>query len=215
MQPYRHAIASAGRAGGDWRADLPIHEFMDLAKHACPDLRHRLVLHNSDFGPELSALAFGARADAREVALDHVRQDLGWTPPLSAWLATCDPFRLPPELRERECDESIVDRAADHLGLATVEPVQRVWDLLQLPLRLAPQSPLMARALLMSSVGPILARAVLGPPTAYERRSGGETIIDFSWICEGMIVAQFGSIISLERVLACMTESEPQRPCLA
>ena len=82
MQPYVHARASARRSGRAWQEDLPIHEFLDLAKHACPDLRHRILLHNSDLGPELAALAFPERADARQIVLSHVKQDLGWTPPL-------------------------------------------------------------------------------------------------------------------------------------
>ena len=60
MRPWQHAKSSA-RKERDWLADLPIHEFMDSTKAACPDLRHRMILHNADLGqnspPELSLLA--------------------------------------------------------------------------------------------------------------------------------------------------------------
>lgn len=67
MRPWQHARSSAGK-DGDWVADLPIHEFMDSTKAACPDLRHRMVLHNTDLGPELAARLFPERADARSIA---------------------------------------------------------------------------------------------------------------------------------------------------
>ncbi len=57
MRPWQHAKSSA-RKERDWLIDLPIHEFMDSTKAACPDLRHRMILHNADLGPELTARAF-------------------------------------------------------------------------------------------------------------------------------------------------------------
>lgn len=126
MQPYVHAQASARQSGREWHQDLPIHEFMDLAKHACPDLRHRLLLHNSDLGPELAAMAFPGRLDARKVALLHVQQDLGWRPPLEAWLQNVDPNRLPRSKKNAEPATEIVRTAADYYMLAASEPVQMV-----------------------------------------------------------------------------------------
>lgn len=211
MQPYVHAQASAGRQGRDWEEDLPIHEFMDLAKHACPDLRHRLILHNADLGPELVARAFPDRQDAQDVALLHVGQDLGWTPTLADWLAHCDPDRLPAARNGGPTAQDIIRSAVAHHDLADPEPIQRVWDLLTLPARLAPQHGQCARALLMSSLGPILARAVLGQPKAFSRCDGGTAIVDFGWVAEGMVVAAVGSIHSLERILRCSDGREPAR----
>lgn len=211
MQPFAHALASAGKSG-DWKGDLPIHEFMDLVKNACPDLRHRLVLHNADLGPALAAMAFPHRSDAREIALLHVRQDLGWLPPLAAWLERCDPKRLPRSRPIAPSDQEIVESAVRHLGLATVAPIQQVWDLLTFPVRLAPEHRPIAGALLMNSVGPILARAVLGPPRRYPRVGGGTVMVDFSWVAEGMIVVQMGSIHALEKVMAVFDGTEPRRP---
>lgn len=212
MQPHIHAQASALRTGRAWQDDLPIHEFMDLAKHACPDLRHRLLLHNADLGPELAAMAFGDRPDAREVALSHVGQDLGWQPGLAAWLERFDPARLPPAKRHRDAADDIVAAAAGHFGLADPAPVRKVWDLLMLPTAFAPEYPAISEFLLFNSVGPILTRAVLGPPRPFPKIGGGEAIVDFSWVAEGMIVARVGVIHSLEAVLRGFDGKEPARP---
>lgn len=212
MQPFVHARASSAGTERSWRDDLPIHEFMDLAKHACPDLRHRLVLHNADLGPELAARAFPHRADAREIARSHVRQDLGWLPPLSAWLGQCDADKLPRARAEAPSLAETAAAAADHLGLEDETPVRRVCDLLTLPIQFAPDHRRVAARLLMSSLGPILARAVLGAPAPFRGRGGRPVVVDFAWIAEGLIVAHVGAIYSLERVLGCFHGREPLAP---
>ncbi len=212
MQPHIHAQASARQSGRAWQDDLAIHEFMDLAKHACPDLRHRLLLHNADLGPELAAMAFGDRPEAREVALSHVRQDLGWLPRLAAWLERFDAARLPPAKRYRDAPADIVEAAARHFSLADHTPVQKVWDVLVLPMKYAPEFPAISEFLLFNSVGPILTRAILGPPQSFPKIDGGEAIVDFSWVAEGMIVARIGVIHSLETVLRGFDGKEPVRP---
>lgn len=212
MQPYIHAQASARQSGRAWQDDLAIHEFMDLAKHACPDLRHRLLLHNADLGPELAAMAFADRPEAREVALSHVRQDLGWLPGLAAWLERFDPARLPPAKRYRDTPADIVEAAVRHFGLADDTPIQKVWDLLMLPTTFAQDFPAISEFLLFNSVGPILARAVFGPPRSFPTIGGGEAIVDFGWVAEGMIVARIGVIHSLETVLRGFDGKEPARP---
>lgn len=211
MQPFVHAQASARKSGRDWTEDLPIHEFMDLAKNACPDLRHRLILHNSDLGPELASRAFPDRTDARDVALAHVQQDLGWLPTLNDWLDLCDPTRLPPSRRSSEEGAEIIRSAGQYFDLIDLEPVQRVWDLLNLPILLAPKHTKVAGALLMSGVGPILARAVLGKPIPVGCTGNRTMLLDFSWVAEGMIVAHTGTIHPLERVLACFDGREPRK----
>lgn len=211
MQPYIHAQASARQSGRSWQDDLEIHEFLDLAKHACPDLRHRLLLHNSDLGPELAAMAFPDRTDAREIALMHVRQDLGWEPSLAAWLEHFDPGKLPRAKRYRDAPADIVQAAADHFRLSESTSVQMVWDMLMLPTKLVPDCPTIAEFLLFNSVGPILTRAVFGPPRSLPKIGGGDTIVDFSWIAEGMIVSWVGAIHSLETVLRGLDGHEPKR----
>lgn len=79
-----------------------------------------------------------------------------------------------------------------------------------LPIRFAPRYTQTAAMLLMNSVGPILARAIFGPPRYFPRRDGQETVVDFSWVAEGMIVAHVGTMHSLERVLQGFDGLEPK-----
>lgn len=209
MQPYAHARASARLGRRDWRDDLPIHEFLDVAKHACPDLRHRTVLHNADLGPELAARAFAHMPYAREVAQLHIRQDLRGLPTLADWMSRCEIARLPRYRDPAKVGPATVARAAEHLGLAEPEPIQAVWDMLTLPASLAPAYGDAANALLMNGIGPIIARSVFGPPRPFPRRGGGETIVDFSWVCEGMIVACARHVPALTRILDCFDGREP------
>lgn len=209
MQPHAHARASARLGRREWRDDLPVHEFIDVAKHACPDLRHRTVLHNADLGPELAARAFPHRSEAREVARLHIRQDLHGLPTLADWMSHCDIARLPRYRDPATVGPATVARAADHLGLAEPGPVQAVWDMLTLPASLAPAYGHAANALLMNGIGPVIARSVFGSPRPFPRRGGGETIVDFSWVCEGMIVASARHVPTLTRILDCFDGKEP------
>ena len=206
MQPYAHALTSARLGRRNWLDDLPIHEFMDIAKHACPDLRHRIVLHNVDLGPELAAMAFPDHPDARSVALLHVRQDLRRSPTVADWFDCCDLDRLPRLRANAATGRRVVKDAANYLKLADEAPVQDIWSFLTLPSRIADNVGDRANSLLMNGVGPILARAIFGPPRKVPRRGGGETIFDASWVCEGMIVAATGHIPSLSRILDCFDE---------
>jgi hypothetical protein len=210
VQPYAHARASARLGRRDWREDLAVHEFLDVAKHACPDLRHRTVLHNADLGPELAARAFPHLPHAREVAHLHIRQDLRGLPTLADWMSRCEVAGLPRYRDAAKVGPATVARAAGHLGLAEAGPVQAVWDMLTLPASLAPAYGDAANALLMNGIGPIIARLVFGPPRAVPRMGGGETVVDFSWICEGMIVACARHVPTLTRILDCFDGREPE-----
>jgi hypothetical protein len=210
VQPYAHARASARLARRDWRDDLPIHEFMDVAKHGCPDLRHRTVLHNADLGPELAARTFATLPHARDVALLHVRQDLRRLPTLADWMAGCDVASLPRYRDPATTGPATIARAVDHLGLADPAPVQLVWDMLTLPATFAPAYGLAANALLMNGIGPVIARLMFGPPRLFPGSNGGEVMVDFSWICEGMIVACARHVPALTRVLDCFDGKEPR-----
>jgi len=210
MQPHVHARASARSGGRDWREDLAIHEFIDVAKHACPDLRHRTVLHNGDLGPELAARAFPDLPHARDVALQHVRQDLGRVPSLAEWMEHCDPARLPRYRDPERAGPATVVRAAEHLGLDDPAPVAAVWELLTLPARLAPKHGAAANALLMNGIGPVIARVVLGPPRGFPGRGGREAVVDYGWVAEGMIVASARQVPPLTRVLDAFDGREPR-----
>lgn len=198
MQPWRHAKSSARRFGGDWRDYLDIHEFVDFAKTACGDLRHRIVLHNADVGVALAALAFPDRAFCAEIVLRHIEEDVGRTPTLEEWMRTAD--RPPPEPRRQDL-AALTRAAADTIGLEDTGPIEEVLTLLSTPARLCSHSHF-AESLLMNSFGPPLIRRLLGPARAIERSDGTEVVFDPSWVAEGLIVAHFGRIPSLGETLA-------------
>ena len=209
MQPYVHALTSAKIGKRDWMDDLPIHEFMDIAKHACPDLRHRVVLHNVDLGPTLAAMAFPCHPAAREVAVLHVRQDLKALPTLADWLQHANPARLPRIGADADTGHTIVREASEYLRLADDAPVQAIWDFLSMPSRLVPAIGTPANAILMNSVGPILARAIFGPAHRVSKKGGGETMFDPSWVCEGIIVAAARHIPTLDQILTQFDAGHP------
>ncbi|MGL4550181.1 MAG: DUF6915 family protein [Gemmataceae bacterium] len=88
-----HARSSVKRWGGRPEDYLPIHEKMDSTKSAHAEVTHRCVFHSA-FGIFLIEDIFGrtlTNSDGREVfvrdvAEQHVLEDLGWIPSLSDWL---------------------------------------------------------------------------------------------------------------------------------
>jgi hypothetical protein len=200
VRPWQHARASSGKAG-DWQRDLPIHEFLDATKLACPDLRHRMILHNADLGPSLAARVFADREDARAIALRHVDEDLGWTPTLADWLDACEIRRLPaPPYRRRDLDfEELPDRVAHAQGLRDRAGPAAILDLLLTPTRLAGPH---ALAVLFNGFGPALARAVFGGPRPAPGRHGAAAVFDPAHAAEATIYATYGAIPSLTEVVA-------------
>ena len=173
---------------------------MDLTKSSCPDLRHRLVLHNSDLGPELAARAFPQVADARSIALEHVRQDTGGSPTLSDWLDSCDDARLPPLLSPDW--EELIEAATQHQRLQDAAPARQVLEILMLPTMFAPNHGKRALRVLMNGFGPVLVRRIMGPAYCVRAEDGERAVFDPSWTAEGFIVAQCGRIPSLSESLA-------------
>jgi hypothetical protein len=209
MRPWQHARSSAGR-GRDWQEDLPIHEFMDSTKAACPDLRHRLVLHNADLGPELAARAFPDRADARAIALRHVEEDLGAPPRLGDWIACCDPARLPrPLARRLPIDPAALAlRIARAQGLPDAREAEAVLDLLLLPVSLA--GPL-ALPVLFNGAGPAVVRQVMGPPRRVPGAAGGYAMVDPAHLAEALIHHLFGTLMPLPEVLRALVSDPVSR----
>lgn len=88
-----HARSSAKRWGGQPDDYLAIHEKMDSTKSAHAEVTHRCVFHSA-FGIFVIESIFGrtlTNSDGREVfvrdvAEQHVLEDLGWIPSLSDWL---------------------------------------------------------------------------------------------------------------------------------
>ncbi len=89
--------------GGAIEDYLDIHEFIDSSKAHVADMRHRVLLHSS-FGIYIAAQVFGnVRMNSegryysvRDVAEDHVLEDLGTIPSVERWLANL-PIRLFPD----------------------------------------------------------------------------------------------------------------------
>ena len=93
MKPYIHARTSARKYGGEPAEYYDIHEFIDSSKAAVPDMRHRALLHNA-FGCYIVQSVFGiVRTNSagkeyspRDVAEDHVIEDLGFLPTVEQYL---------------------------------------------------------------------------------------------------------------------------------
>lgn len=101
MNSYYHAKAAARRWGGDPEHYIEIIEFMDETKKAFPDIRHRALLHNS-YGVWLVEKVFGRvievpkaeggtkQIPVREIAEQHILEDLGFIPEVGDWLRGID-----------------------------------------------------------------------------------------------------------------------------
>lgn len=93
MKPHLHARLSVKKYGGKLEDYLPIHNFIDHSKSSVPDVRHRAMLHSS-WGCYLVEQVFGVLltnsdgkdVSTRDVAEEHIIQDLGFIPTLEHWL---------------------------------------------------------------------------------------------------------------------------------
>lgn len=93
MKPLIHAKISVKKYGGKVEDYLPIHNFFDSSKAAMPDMRHRAILHNS-FGCFVVEQVFGiyiTNSDGKDVSVrdlaeEHIIQDLGFIPTIENWL---------------------------------------------------------------------------------------------------------------------------------
>lgn len=93
MKPYLHAKSSAKKHGGVPTDYIPIHDFMDSTKSAHASVKHRAVLHNA-FGIFIAEKVFGHNilnsdgklVSVRDIAEQHVIEDLGYIPSLDDWL---------------------------------------------------------------------------------------------------------------------------------
>lgn len=93
MKPYLHSKISVKKFGGKVEDYQQIHDFIDSTKAALPDMRHRSILHNS-FGIFLVEKVFGTSivnsdnmvVQVRDVAEQHVLDDLGFIPTLQDYL---------------------------------------------------------------------------------------------------------------------------------
>ena len=102
MKPHLHAKTSVKKWGGSIEDYLDIHEFIDSSKAHIADMRHRILLHSS-FGIYIAQQVFGMiRMNSagnlyavRDIAEDHVLEDLGTIPSVEKWMANITLDSLP------------------------------------------------------------------------------------------------------------------------
>jgi len=93
VKPLIHAKISVKRHGGVIEDYIDIHNFIDQTKAAMPDVRHRAILHSS-FGCYLAEQVFGVYKtnaegkdfSVRDIAEEHIQDDLGTIPTIERWL---------------------------------------------------------------------------------------------------------------------------------
>jgi hypothetical protein len=93
MKPHLHAKNSVKKHGGTIEDYLPIHDFIDSSKIAVPDMRHRAMLHSA-WGVYLVERVFGTlitnsdgkKVSTRDIAEEHVIDDLGFIPTMQDYL---------------------------------------------------------------------------------------------------------------------------------
>jgi hypothetical protein len=92
-KPYIHARSSAKKWGGVPEDYLAIHDWFDSTKACHADVRHRAVLHSA-FGCYLAEQVFGHNiansngrlVSVRDIAEQHIIEDLGRIPSMSDYL---------------------------------------------------------------------------------------------------------------------------------
>jgi hypothetical protein len=93
MKPFLHSRIHAKKYGGIPSDYDDIDTFIDSSKMTCPDMRQRAILHSA-FGCFIVEQVFGitrVNSDGityspRDVAEDHIIQDLGFIPTTEAYL---------------------------------------------------------------------------------------------------------------------------------
>jgi hypothetical protein len=92
-----HARASVRRYGGIEEDYLPLHELMDETKKTHATVAHRAVFHSS-YGVWLVEMILGRellnsdgkKISTRQLAEEHVIEDLGFIPSLDQWLSNVE-----------------------------------------------------------------------------------------------------------------------------
>ncbi len=108
MKPFIHAKNSANKFGGKPEDYQAIHDFMDSSKAVVPDMRHRAIFHSA-FGCFIVEKVFGTtivnsdgeEVSTRDIAEEHILEDLGRIPTLQDWLSEMNfqEWMMSPELR--------------------------------------------------------------------------------------------------------------------
>ncbi len=98
--PWKHALNSAKRFGGEPEDYLPIHNWFDETKAFLADFRHRALRHHTEgiflceeiFGVTITN-SEGKRIPVRYIGEQHVKEDLGRIPTAQDWLTQIKPER--------------------------------------------------------------------------------------------------------------------------
>jgi hypothetical protein len=172
--PYHHSLSSSKAHGVSWETHYPLHAFLDSSKELMADPRHR-GLHHHQSGIELASKLFEASIPhAREIATQHVLEDLGFVPELEEWLPqTLDP--LPPNPRFQNSRERILTETMCNLNGCPKEAIETILDLLLLPKERG-----LRKFLHFSAHGPFLCERKLGtllPKTTIPTRYATERVI--------------------------------------
>ncbi|QNO12542.1 hypothetical protein SEA_MULCHMANSION_128 [Streptomyces phage MulchMansion] len=95
---FYHARSSARKWGGEPEDYIAIHEWIDASKAHFGDARHRALRHHTEgcweaervFGLTITVkkkrTGVEVRVPVREIAEQHIFEDLGYIPSLSDWL---------------------------------------------------------------------------------------------------------------------------------
>lgn len=120
-KPMLHARSSARKFGGVPEDYIDIHEKMDSSKASFADHRHRAIFHSS-LGCYLIQDIFGIERinsdgkpySPRDVAEQHIIEDLGRIPPVSDYLnnMTLQPWMGGPKTRNK--DIKLIQEALYH-----------------------------------------------------------------------------------------------------
>lgn len=97
MKPFLHAKIHSKKYGGVPEDYIDIDNFIDSSKATMPDVRHRAILHSA-FGCFLVEQVFGVTRknsdgkvySPRDVAEDHLLQDLGFIPTVENYLTNME-----------------------------------------------------------------------------------------------------------------------------
>lgn len=110
MKPHLHAKNAARKFGGVPEDYQAIGDFIDSSKSVVPDMRHRSMFHHA-FGIYVVERVFGTTiknsdgrdVSTRDVAEQHVIEDLGTIPTLQDYLQhmTLQPWMGGPSRRTR------------------------------------------------------------------------------------------------------------------
>jgi hypothetical protein len=93
VKGFKHAKGSVARHGGKPEDYVDIHDYIDHTKMAMPDMRHRAILHNAWGCFQVEKIfgrtrinSDGREYSTREIAEEHIIEDLGFLPSLEDWL---------------------------------------------------------------------------------------------------------------------------------